>query len=148
MRKIDWDKALSPEDVAWLRQSGIMSEEQIERHQGQHKAEVPEIEIPEDEVTKDALSAARVRDRVVTGDGPLEVDPTGGSDAPTEDEIDDDYDSWKVGELNAEVTARNELPETSAVEVVGTGKDGAVTKPDLIKGLRLWDVENPDALKN
>jgi hypothetical protein len=146
MRKIDWNEALSPDDVAWLRQAGFMSEEQIERHQSQHKAEVPEVEIPEDTVTRDGLSADRVRERVVTGDGPLEVDPTGGSG--DEDEIDDDYDSWKVGELEAEVTARDGMPDTSRIVIEATGANGKVLKPDLIAALRVWDKKNPDALKD
>src|ERR1041384_1095409 len=106
MRKIDWDKALSNEDIAWLRQAGIMSEEQIARHQEQHKAEVPEEDIPDDETTKDALSAARVRERVVTGDGPVEVDPTQSGPDAEEVVVEDDYDDWKVKELEDEVVAR------------------------------------------
>lgn len=67
-------------------------------------------------------------------------------DEGDEDDADeaDDYDTWTVPELEAEVTKRNTDPENadSQVEVVGTGKNGAVRKPDLIKALRVWDQEN------
>lgn len=153
MRKIDWDNKLSDEDVAWLRQAGFMSEERIATHQAQFDAEVPPVEVPDDEATRSALDPqARVRERAEgTGDGaPVLVDPTaaGDADVSEEDPEGDDYNQWKVAELEAEVKARNELPDTSEVTVEGTGKDGAVRKDDLVKGLRLWDRENPDALKD
>jgi len=148
MRKIDWDKALSNEDIAWLRQAGIMSEEQIARHQEQHKAEVPEEDIPDDETTKDALSAARVRERVVTGDGPVEVDPTQSGPDAEEVVVEDDYDDWKVKELEDEVVARDGMADTTRVVVEPTGANGKVLKQDLIKALRVWDDENPGALKD
>lgn len=152
MRKIDWEKPLSDEDVAWLRQAGFMSEERIAAHQAQFDAGVPEPETPDDEVTRSALDAqARMADRVPgTGDGaPVLVDPRedAGTDTDDEDMVQDDYDQWKVAELENEVTARNEMPDTTTVTVEGTGKNNSVTKADLIKGLRLWDQENPDAIQ-
>lgn len=152
MRKIDWDKKLSDEDITWLRQAGFMSEERIAAHQAQFDAEVPEPETPDDTLTRSALDpSARVADRVGgTGDGAprlVETPEPGSGDAGTDDIEPDDYDQWKVGELEAEVKARNELPDTTEVTVEGTGSNGNVTKPDLVKGLRLWDQENPDAIK-
>jgi len=55
-----------------------------------------------------------------------------------EGDYDDDYDDWKVAELEAEVAERE-----PAVELTGTGKDGKVLKLDLIAGLRAWDRANP-----
>lgn len=149
MRKIDWDAKLSDEDIAWVRQAGFMTEDQLERHQAQYDAEVPEVEIPEDQATRSALDP-KANAATPTGqkNGPLLVDPTK-ADPPESsgDDEGDDYDSWKVPELEAEVTARNQLENTTTVEVTGTGRNGAVTKADLVKGLRLWDVENPQALQ-
>lgn len=155
MRKIDWENPLSDEDVAWLRQAGFMSEERIAAHQAQFDKEVPEPEVPEDNLTKSAMDpAARVADPVPgMGDGapvlvdPREQDNPGPEGTEDEDLVPDDYDQWKVSELENEVTARNEMPDTTMVTVEGTGKNNSVTKPDLIKGLRLWDQENPDAIQ-
>ena len=151
MRKIDWTKALSDKDIAWLRQAGFMREEQITAHQAQFDAEVPEDEVPGDELTKSAMDPqARVAQPVEgTGAGsPVLVVPED-ADAPEDDsEEADDYDRWKVAELENEVKARDDLPDTTNVSVEGTGADGKVLKADLIKGLRLWDQENPDALKD
>jgi hypothetical protein len=72
--------------------------------------------------------------------------PEGGEGEDEEDEL--DYTKWPVKELEDEVAARNAMKDTTKVDVVGTGKDGAVRKADLVKGLRLWDQENPDALKD
>lgn len=148
MRKIDWTQALSDKDVAWVRQAGFMSDERIANHQAQFDAEVPEADVPEDVLTRSALDpAARVAERVEgTGNGsPVLVVPEEESDSDAEDEG-DDYDSWKVAELEAEVTARNNMPDTSDVTVEATGKDGKTLKADMVKGLRLWDQENPGAL--
>lgn len=142
MRKIDWEAALSKDDIVWLRQTGIPGiEERIERHQAQFDAEVPDSEVLDDVTTKSADDpTVRAGETVVEGGGgPQMVDPTGGGAV----EADDDYPKWTVAELAGEVTARNDLPNTTPVEVVGTGKDGAVTKADLVKGLRLWDQMNP-----
>ena len=145
MRKIDWEKPLSDEDIAWLRQAGFMSEERIAAHQAQFDKEVPEPETPEDDLTRSALDPqARVADQVESDGGPVRVVPE--EQDPQADDEGDDYESWKVSELEAEVKARNELPDTTEVTVEGTGKDGNVTKADLVKGLRLWDNENPGAL--
>lgn len=56
------------------------------------------------------------------------------------DEDADDYDQWKVSELQAEADSRDPRPV-----VTGTGKNGAVTKADLIAALRVWDQENEEA---
>lgn len=151
MRKIDWEKPLSDEDIAWLRQAGFMSEERIAAHQGQFDKEVPEPELSGDEATRSALDAeARAAELSAgTGNGaPVLVNPSNADAQPDQDVEGDDYDQWKKPELEAEVKARNDLPDTTQVTVEGTGKDGAVLKEDLVKGLRLWDNENPDALKD
>ncbi len=151
MRKIDWEKPLSDEDMAFLSQAGIPgTEDRVRMHQAKFKADVYQPETPDDTLTRSALDAqARVADQVPGVEGAILVDPTDAGDAPVEDEPEaDDYDQWKVAELEREVAARNELPESGEVTVIGTGRDGNVTKPDLIKGLRLWDQENPDALKD
>lgn len=148
MRKLNYDKPFSDEDIAWLRQAGsVMSEEQIQRHQAQYDAQVPEDEIPEDEATRSALDP-QANAATPTGqqNGPLLIDPTQADPPPVDDEG-DDYDSWKIPELEAEVKARNELENTTQVEITGTGSQGKVTKADLVKGLRLWDAENPEALQ-
>lgn len=148
MRQINWDKPLSEEDVVWLRQSGQPDvEDRIQRHQEKFDADVPEAEVPaEDSVTNSALDPqARIGEPAATGDGARLVDPTEG-DAPSDE--DDDYDQWSKADLEAEVAARNTLPDTSEVVIEGTGSNGNITKPDLIKGLRLWDQENPGALED
>lgn len=147
MRKIDWEGPLTEEDIAWLRQTGIPAiEERIEKHQAQYDAKVPEVEVPSDLVTVSALDPeGGGSTSALTGDGPMKVDPTLAD--PQDDEADDDYDSWSVEELKAEIEARNALPGTSKVEVIGTGKNGAITNADRIKALRLWDADNPEALK-
>lgn len=139
MRPINWDKALSDEDVAWLRSSGMYSvEERIRENQERFNKEYEKPESGDDEVTRSALDpSARTADPADNA-----VFPTEPTDAPA----DDDYDSWKVAELEEEVKARNDLENTSEVVVEGTGQHGNVTKADLIKGLRQWDRENPNAL--
>lgn len=151
MRQIDWDKELSEEDIAWLRQTGIPGmEDRITQHQGQYAAGVPDFEIPKDEVTRSALDPNAGADAAVNlGTGPQKVDPR--DNDPQDEDEPDDYDTWSKVELENEVTTRNDLANKSdgtisGVEVVGTGSNGAVKKEDLIKGLRLWDQENPDAL--
>jgi hypothetical protein len=156
MRKIDFEKPFSEEDVAWIRQAGFMTEEMIERHQAQFDAKVPEVEESEDTVTQSALDPqARMRGEFVGSDSaPVNTSPEPGVQAGDaivgEPENDDDYDAWKVRELEAEVEARNKIADdredVTVVEVVGTGTSGAVRKPDLIKALRIWDDENPGVL--
>lgn len=147
MRKIDWEKSLSDEDIAWLRQAGFMSEERLAAHQAQFDKEVPDPEVPEDELTRSALDPqARVADQVESDGAPVRVIPENQDPVEDSGEEADDYDQWKKPELEAEVKARNELPDTTEVTVEGTGKDGAVLKEDLVKGLRLWDNENPGVL--
>lgn len=152
MRKIDWDKKLSDEDMAFLRQAGIPGmAERVATHQAQFDAEVPEVETPEDTNTRSALDpSARVADPVPGLDqtgAPQLVDPTVSDDAEVpEDEDIEDYDQWSKDDLETEVTARNQMPDTTSVSVTGTGTNGNVLKSDLIKGLRLWDQENPGAL--
>jgi hypothetical protein len=150
MRKIDWEKALSDEDIAFLRQSGIPDTEGIiERHQAKFDAPVVADEFEPDPVTKSALdpSAIAIGDPVegIGGGSPKLIDPTQ-AEVEVEDVDGDDYETWNKADLESEVDARNALENSGEVEVVGTGKDGAVLKADLIKGLRLWDQENPNAL--
>lgn len=147
MRKIDWEKPLSDEDIAWLRQAGFMSEERIAAHQAQFDKEVPEPETPEDDLTRSALDPqARVAEQVPSDGAPVRVVPEQQDPATGDGDEGDDYDQWKVSELEAEVTARNAMPDTTEVTVEGTGANGKVTKSDLVKGLRLWDNENPGVL--
>jgi hypothetical protein len=138
MRKIDWEKPLSEEDVRFLVQAGIPGmEDRIRSNQARFGAEEYAPEVPEDTLTKSALDpTAR------TGEPIVPVD----AGAPEDEPVEDDYDTWSKADLETEVTARNDLADTSDVEVTGTGKDGAVLKADLVKGLRLWDQENPTAL--
>jgi hypothetical protein len=49
-----------------------------------------------------------------------------------DDEVTDNYDSWKVPELKEEAEKRK-------IDVSGLTK-----KPDFIAALRTWDAENPD----
>lgn len=65
------------------------------------------------------------------------------SDAPTDDVegFEDDYDEWKVGELEAEVAKRELI---APIDVVATGAHDKVLKADMVKALRLWDQTNPD----
>jgi hypothetical protein len=158
MRQIDWDQELSEEDISWLRQSGMLDVEgRIERHQAKFGAEVPDGEVPEDTLTTSALDPlGRAKGEPVPSDGaPVNTTPEPGTvhagDAiDLDDEGADDYDVWKVRELEAEVEARNKIADeredVTTVEVVGTGTNGAIRKPDLIKGLRIWDDENPGIL--
>jgi len=143
MRKLDLTNKLSDEDITWLRAAGHWSEEQIATHQAQFDAEVPDPETPDDPATRSALdassSAATPAD---TGDGPRRVDPTEAD--PQGAGAEDDYETWTKADLENEVSARNADPDTTDVEVVGTGSNGNVTKADLIKGLRLWDQDNPE----
>lgn len=138
MRPINWDKPLSEEDVAWLRSSGMYGvEERIRANREQFDKQYSEPESADDELTRSALDpTARTADAADNA-----VFPTDPTDHP-----EDDYDQWKVAELEAEVKARDDMENTSNVLVEGTGQHGNVTKPDLIKGLRQWDRENPNAL--
>lgn len=149
MRKIDWDNELSEEDIAFLRQTGIVGiEDRISKHQEQFGGVVPEDQSGDDGVTRSALDPQAGADSLVPpSEGqtvPTKVDPTK-ADPPGDDEP-DDYDTWSKDDLEAEVIARNAMENTTDVEVVATGKNGAVLKADMIKGLRLWDSENPGAL--
>ena len=135
MRKLNWDEKLSDEDIVWLRNAGHVSEEQIAAHQAQFDAEVPDPEVPEDLVTRSALDpTARAHTPAETGDGPVQVDPT---QADPQDETEDDYDEWSAADLKNEVSARNAIEGTSEVEVVGTGKNGALTKSSYVKASAL-----------
>lgn len=146
MRKLNFEEKFSDEDIAWLRAAGHWSEEQIAAHQEQFDADVPDAETPDDPATRSALDAtSRASTPAETGDGPVLVDPT---QADPRDGETDDYDSWSVAELKTEVDNRNAIEGTSDVQVEGTGKNGAVTKADLVKGLRLWDAENPESTES
>jgi hypothetical protein len=151
MRKLNHEKAYSADDIAWIRQAGFANGEDMIRYNSEQfgtKVEDPEIE--PDMTLRTVIGAEARRPEDVTPvdpdtSAPREVDPA----EPTGDSepvADDDYDSWKRAELESEVVARNEMPDTTEVSVVGTGKDGNVLVSDLIKGLRLWDQENPGAL--
>lgn len=153
MRNINWDAPLSDEDVAWVRQAGVLDEERIARHQEQFEAKVPEVKETPDTNTRSALDpTARIADPIHPDSGPIDNSLPIGGDESDEDESDDleeeqveDYTKWSVPDLEEEVDARNAMPNTSEVPVTGTGKDGKVVKADLVKGLRLWDDENPRA---
>lgn len=153
MRTIDWNDKLSDDDIVWLRQTGIPGiEDRIANHQMQYGEEVPEADVPPDVVTRSVLDPTVGAD-ASTGqnNGPQLVDPTKADPPAESDEPDDDYDTWSKAELESEVAARNDLANksdgtVSGVEVVGTGSKGHVTMPDLVKGLRLWDRENPEVL--
>jgi hypothetical protein len=151
MRKLNWDEPLSEEDFAFIRQSGIPGlMERAETHQAKFGAKVPEDDTPEDTLTQSALDPQGRTATPVPHTGPQLVDPTAPpavEEVPAEDAEGDDYDSWSKADLEDEVTARNALANTSQVEVHGTGKNGNVLAVDLVKGLRLWDQENPEALK-
>lgn len=150
MRKLNWEKPFSDDDFAWIAQSGIPGlAERAQRHQERMGAEVPEVEVPEDTLTQSALDPQGRTATPVDHTGPQLVDPTKPvDDAPPieEDDEGDDYDSWSKADLDSEVSARNSLPDTSEVTVIGTGANGGIRKEDLVKGLRLWDQENPNAL--
>lgn len=158
MRKMDHTKAYSPEDIAFLRQMGVpYAEDWIRQNAETHGYDPDQPNTPDDTLTKPVIgpegavgNGAPVIDPA-TG-APRLVDPTNpeatiGS-AESESNMDDDYDRWKMPELQADVAARNEMPDTTQVEVIGTGQNGTVLKADLIAGLRKWDRENPDALKD
>lgn len=148
MRKIDWEQKLSDEDIFWLRTTGQPGmEERIKAHQAQFDADVPEEDIPEDTVTRSALDpTARTGERAVFGDGPLLVDPTAGNGVKADES--EDYANWKVSELQDEIKARNEMPNTSNVVIEPSGDGGKTLKKDLANGLRAWDKENPNAFKD
>lgn len=138
MRKIDWSGPLSPEDVAFLVQAGIPGmEERVKAHQALHGGESFDAAAPD------------TATQFVGPRGLVDADILGGGDIEEEEaEPDDDYDDWTKLDLDNEVTARNAIEGTTPVEVVGTGKDGNVLKPDLIKALRVWDQMNPEAIPN
>ena len=147
MRKLNHDKAYTEDDIEWIRNSGIpFGEEMIVQNAEQHGVKVPDPEVPEDEtnILREVVGENAAGQR-------REIDPQSGAprliDPVTAPEIADDYDTWSKAELEAEVVARNEMPDTSEVEVTGSGKNGNVLAADLIKGLRLWDQDNPEALK-
>lgn len=153
MRKIDWENPLSEDDILWLRSSGIPG---IEERIGNHQAEFGES-TPEDETTDNSTMSAldpnaKARGERVSSDGaPVDTTPDPGSvqagDASDDEDEGDDYDSWKVAELKEAVTRRNQLAadneDVTSVHIDGTGKDGAITKADVVKALRIWDDENP-----
>lgn len=164
MRKMDHTKRYSADDLAWLRMAGSpYFNSLIEANAREFKYDPNTgVDIPEDTTTQGTVGDEAVVQPpapVVQPPAPVDpattaarrVDPTeGGSEGVSGEDADDDYDQWKVAELENEVKARDKLSEdregVTPVTVVGTGKDGNVTKADLIKGLRLWDAENPDVL--
>lgn len=149
MRKLDHTKPYSEDDIAFIRQMGVpYGEDWIRVNAETHGEPTPEPEeVPDDTVTRgvvgaDAVGQPPAQPDPATG-APRLVDPTQAGAAELEP---DDYPDWSKGDLEAEVTARNQMENTTDVEVVGTGSGGNVTKADLVKGLRLWDQENPGAL--
>lgn len=147
MRQINWDKALSDEDKVWLRNSGMVGvEDRIRANEEQFGNEYIEPETPADPVTRSALDP-----EASLGRRPSEAPPSGapsdvqGVGAPA-DQVDDDYDQWKVNELSDEVAKRNDDEgNPDKIEVTGTGSGGAVRKQDYITALRAWDRAHPDA---
>lgn len=145
MRKIDWDKKLTDEDITWLRQSGLVrvngleTEDAIRQNAENHGGQVDDPEIPEDTTTRSALDPTGRTSLGVVATGETPKDPVADPSA-----ADDDYDQRTVHELADEVKTRNSAAEaegTPKVEVIGTGTDGKVRKADLVKGLRLHDQE-------
>lgn len=156
MRKLNWEKPFSDDDFAWVIQSGIPGLiERAEANQKRLGAKVPKTDTPEDTLTQSALdphgrTATQVPEIGQLG-APQLVDPTAKpavEEVPEGTDEADDYDSWSKSDLEQEVTARNGLADTSQVQVHGTGKNGNILTTDLVKGLRLWDQENPEALKD
>jgi hypothetical protein len=149
MRKLEWggDKPFSEEDMRFIVQAGVPGWiERAEAHQARFNKEMPDLTVGGDTLTKYADDpTARVAELVESQGAPVLVDPTA---KPPEDSEGDDYDEWKVADLETEVRARNEMPDTSEVVIEGTGRDGKVLKADLVKGLRLWDQDNPQALND
>lgn len=79
-----------------------------------------------------------VEDRIAANEARFGVAESSMVDSPsTDDEEGDDYEDWKVAELQAEVDERINLGRS--IEVTGSGKDGNVLKPDLISALRADD---------
>lgn len=145
MRKINWEgnEPLSEEDMRFIVQAGVPGWiERAERHQARFDQPMIDTSGGVDEATRYADDpAARTAEQVPSSGAPVLVTP----DAPPPPaEVEDDYEEWKVADLETEVANRNELPNTGQVTVVGTGRDGKVLKGDLIKGLRLWDQDNPE----
>lgn len=104
MREINWDKPLSDEDKVWLRQSGIFQvDRRIAENERRFEEEVTEPEVPEQPVIS-------VLDPNATTGQPLDT-LTG----PEEEDDEDDYDEWKIGELRAEVSTRK-IPGMSKAE--------------------------------
>lgn len=148
MRKLNDDKAYTEDDILWIRNSGIpFGEERIAQNAERFKLDVPPVEVPEPDANLREVVGADAAGEVG------EIDPGSGAPRrvdPVQDptvEVIDDYDQWSKKELEDEVTARNEMPDTGTVVVEGTGKNGNVLAADLVTGLRLWDRENPEALK-
>lgn len=158
MRKIDHTKAYTPEDIEFLRMAGApYMEDWIAQNAKTHKYDVPDGKTTDNGTpleVKPVVGEDAAGEPVVTLDpntgAPRLVDPTGGVVPEDQaDEYDYGYDQWKVAELDSEVQARNKLEDRKTdVVVVGTGKDGNVTKADLIKALRLWDAENVGVLSD
>lgn len=147
MRKLNFEDKLSEEDIAWIRQAGWPNGEDLIIE----NAERFGTKIPEPETGENPLRGVVGEEAV--GNPPQPIDPASGAvrlvDPTAQQElIEDDYDQWKLPELEAEVKARNEMPDTTDVTIQATGSGGKILKADIVKGLRLWDQENPDALKD
>lgn len=146
MRNIDWSKKISPEDIAWLRQSGIpyvgpmRTEDAIQDNAKRFKFTAPEEEIQADTVTRSVLDpSGRASEGVVATSETIDRSPAESGNGESEG---DEYDQMSVTDLVSVVRDRNQKAETNGtphVEVVGTGTEGKVRKADLVKGLRLHD---------
>jgi hypothetical protein len=140
MRPIDYDKKLTEDDITWIRQAGFLdAETRISRNAERFGTEVPEVETPEDTTTRSALDpSATAGDLGPNVPGPIDPTNPEGDGASGED----DYETWKVAELENECNTRD-----PKAEVVATGANGPV-KPDFIKALRLWDQEHPEVFED
>jgi hypothetical protein len=122
LRKPDtWDRELNDDEKQWLRDRDQHA--LIATNAEEYGGEVPE-ELPTEPTASPQTKSAL--DPHATGTVTPEVLPV-----PEGGPV-DDYDEWKVKELQAEADKR--------------GVDYAPTdrKADLIRSLRAWDAEHPD----
>lgn len=149
MRKIDWEGLVSEEDADWYRTTGAPgAEDRIRQNRETYGQDYTPPEVPENPAIQSADDPnARAKGTPVDSPGgPQLIDPR--EQGKVEEVEEDDYDTWSKTDLEKEVDARTKLAEqredVTPVTVVGTGSGGNITKADLIKGLRVWDQENPE----
>lgn len=133
MRQIDWDSALSADDVAWLRASGQQYAPNGMRLEDAIRSNLDaDYEDPQgsgDDPSRSALdSTAQGAPPIGTLSAEEQRSVLGESD---EDEADDDYDKWTKAELTEEIEERNKDREESL--------STSGTKPELIARLRADD---------